>query len=81
MILQVIRRRIFFDERVALGEVHAHGEGIGLGLLVHRLTDEHLSPHLQRKAAIHRGRLDIGKGGADGANGLEARLFHGSDCK
>ena len=81
VILEVIGPGIFFDERVTLGEVHPYGKGVRLGRLVHCLTDEHLPPHLQRKAAVHRRRLDIGKRGAEGANGLETGLFHGHDCK
>jgi hypothetical protein len=61
VILQVIGRRILFEQRVPLREIHAHGQRVRLGLLVHRLTDEHFPAYFQGEPAVHAHRLDVGQ--------------------
>jgi hypothetical protein len=81
VILQVIRRGILLEQRVALREVHPHGQRVRLRRLVHRLTDEHLPADFKREPAVHADVLDVGERQANRADGVETGSLHRRDCK
>jgi hypothetical protein len=61
MIGEVIRRRIFRDERVALIEIDSDRERLRLCGFVDRHAREHLSAHLERRRPVRGAFFDIGQ--------------------
>ena len=71
VLLQIVGVRVFFDERVAVGEVHHHDERVGLGRLVGRHAHEHLAADLERRLAPRGRELDVRQRAPDRLDRLE----------
>src|SRR5262249_13271209 len=71
VLFEIVRRRVVFDHRVALGEVHHHDERVRLRGRVRRDAHEHLSLHFQRRLPPCRRLFHVRQTATDGADGAK----------